>query len=68
VTWWVDVSYECHNDMHGQSGGLATLGKGAFYATSKKQKLNARSSKESELVAVHDAMPQIAWTMNFLLE
>jgi hypothetical protein len=53
--------------MRSQSGGLVSLGKGAFYATSLKQKLNNRSSTEAELVAVHDVIPHILWTRNFLL-
>jgi hypothetical protein len=53
--------------MQIQSGGLASLGKGAFNATSLKQKLNTRSSTEAELVAVHDVIPHILWTRNFLL-
>jgi hypothetical protein len=32
----VDASYVCHEDMRGQLGGLATLGKGAVYVTSMK--------------------------------
>jgi len=67
VEWWVDASYACHWNMRSQSGGLATLGKGAFYTTSIKQKLNTRSSTEAELVAVHDVIPHILWTRNFLL-
>jgi hypothetical protein len=67
VEWWVDASYACHWNMRSQSGGLASLGKGAFYATSLKQKLNTRSSTEAELVAVHDMIPHILWTRKFLL-
>jgi hypothetical protein len=53
--------------MRSQSGGLASLGKGAFNATSLKQKLNTRSSNEAELAAVHDVIPHKLWTGNFLL-
>jgi hypothetical protein len=59
MMWWVDASYTCHDDMCGQSGGMVSLGKGAIYATSVKQKLNTRSSTEAELVAVYDVMPQM---------
>ena len=37
-------------------------------STSKKQRLNTKSSTEAELVAVDDMMAQIIWTRNFLLE
>jgi hypothetical protein len=67
VEWWVDASYACHWNMRSQSGCLESLGKGAFYATSLKQKLNTRSSTEAELVAVHNVIPHIVWTRKFLL-
>lgn len=66
VQWWVDASYGVHADMRGQTGGLMSLGKGAIYATSTKQKLNTRSSTESELVGMHDVLPQVLWTRLFL--
>jgi len=44
-----------------------SLGKGAAYSTSCKQKLNTKSSTEAELVAIDDVMGQILWTCNFLI-
>ena len=44
-----------------------SLGKGAAYSTSCKQKLNTKSSTEAELVVIDDAMGQIMWTKNFLI-
>ena len=35
-------------------------------SSSTKQKLNTRSSTETELVAVHDRLPDIIWTRYFL--
>jgi hypothetical protein len=66
--WWVDASYACHDDMCGKSGGMVSLGKGAIYATSVKQKLNTRSLTEAELVAVYDVMPQMIWMRNFMIQ
>mmetsp|Transcript_11188 Transcript_11188/g.23594 ORF Transcript_11188/g.23594 Transcript_11188/m.23594 type:complete len:249 (+) Transcript_11188:341-1087(+) len=43
-----------------------TLGKGMPLTMSKKQKINGKSSTESELIAVDDALPQILWTRYFL--
>ena len=43
-----------------------SLGKGAAYSTSCKQKLNTKSSTEAETVAIDDAMAQVLWTRNFL--
>jgi hypothetical protein len=45
---------------------MMTLGKGATYGASTKQKLNTKSSTEAELVGVNDVMPQILWTHYFL--
>ena len=43
-----------------------SLGKGAIYSTSTRQKLVTKSSTEGELVGVADVMPQILWTRYFL--
>ena len=64
--WWIDASYAIHSDMKGHTGGMMSLGQGAIYVKSVKQKLNTRSSTESELVGVHDVLPQIMWTRQFL--
>jgi len=45
---------------------VLTLGEGAVYGSSTKQKLNTRSSTEAELVGVNDALPQVLWTRQFL--
>ena len=66
IKWWVDASYGTHPDMRSHTGGVMSLGKGAIYSTSTRQKLNTRSSTEGELVAVHDVLPQIIWTRYFL--
>jgi hypothetical protein len=59
VELWVDASYACHWNMRIQTGGLASLARGAFYGTSLKQKLNTRNSTEVEFVAIHDLIPHI---------
>ncbi len=43
------------------------MGRGFPITASTKQKLNTRSSTESELVGVDDMMPIIIWTHYFLL-
>ena len=67
IKWWADASFACHPDMRSHTGGLMSLGKGAAYTTSVRQKLNTRSSTEAELVAVNDVLPQILWTRNFMM-
>lgn len=43
-----------------------SLGKGAVYSSSMRQRINTRSSTEAELVGTNDFMPQILWTRYFL--
>jgi hypothetical protein len=64
--WWIDASFAVHPDMRGHTGGVLSLGKGATYTASRGQKINTRSSTESELVGVYDILPQVLWTRNFL--
>jgi hypothetical protein len=66
LKWHVDGSYTVHPNMRGHTGGEPTMGQGCPISTSTKQKLNTRSSTESELVAVDDLMPSILWTQQFL--
>jgi hypothetical protein len=66
--WWVDASHAVHDDCKGQSGAMVSFGKGMPISFSQKQKLNTRSSTESEIVGVDDAMPSITWTRYFLQE
>ena len=66
IRWWVDASYAVHPDMKGHTGGTMSMGKGSIYSVATGQKLVARSSTESELIGVHDVMPQIIWTSYFL--
>jgi hypothetical protein len=49
MKWWIDASFGVHSDMRSHTGGVLTLGKGAAYATSTKQKLTSKSSTEDDL-------------------
>jgi hypothetical protein len=66
MEWWVDGSHAEHENMRGQTGAAGSLGRGSIMSTSVKQKLNTRSSTETEIVAVDDMMPKILWTNYFL--
>jgi hypothetical protein len=66
IKWWIDASYAVQPDMKSHTGGMMSLGRGANYSTSNKQKINVRSSTEAELVGVNDCMPQCLWTRYFL--
>jgi len=64
--WWVDSLYTVHPDMRSHSSIIMTLGKGAMYSISCKQKLYTKSSTEAELVGIDDTMGQVLWTRHFL--
>ena len=66
LKWWVDGSFAVHPEMRGHTGGGLSFGHGFPIVTSTKQKLNTRSSTESELVGVDDCMPAICWTRYFV--
>ena len=67
IKWHVDASHAVHEDCRGQTGAVVTLVKSTICNTSTKQKLNTRSSAETELVGSDDTMPQLLW-MNCFLE
>ena len=66
--WDVDASHTVHDDCRGQTGAGCTFGRGAAMIFARKHKVNTRSSTESEIVGVDDAMPNILWCLYFLQE
>jgi hypothetical protein len=66
IKWWVDTSLVTHDNSRGHTGATMSLGKGSVIGMSKKQKINTRSSTESELVGADDAISQMIWTQYFL--
>jgi hypothetical protein len=66
LKWWVDASFAVHPNMRGHSGGGLLLGRGFPIVSSTKQKLNTRSSTETEIVGADDFMPAIFWTGYFI--
>ncbi len=66
IKWWADGAFAGLKDFTSQSGGTMSMGKGSVYSSSIKQKLNTKSSTESELVAADNNMPQLLWTKYFL--
>jgi hypothetical protein len=63
---WVDASYAIHHDMRGHTGGVISMGHGVFHSKSSKQKLNTKSSTESEVVGASDYIPRTLWAKRFL--
>ena len=69
VYTWVDASYGVHDiDMRSHTGGCMSLGTGMIHQKSSKQKINTKSSTESELVATSEYVPYNVWLRNFLEE
>ena len=66
LKWYVDASFAVHPNLRGHSGGGLSLGRGFPIMNSTKQKLNTRSSTESEVVGADDFMPAICWTRYFM--
>ena len=66
VRWWADASFATHADMKGHTGGVMSMGKGAVISVSRKQRLNSRSSTETELIGADDMMPVLLWSINFI--
>ena len=63
---WVDAAYACHPDMRSHTGGVISFGKGVYTQKSSKQKLNTKSSTESEVVGASDYIPWAVWTGWFM--
>ena len=45
---------------------MMAMGKGAIISNLNKQKLNVGSSREGELVAAHDQIPDVMHTLYFI--
>ena len=65
MTWNIDVSYAVHPDCKSHTGAACSLGHGTFIPISSKQELLTKSSTESDLVAVDDAMIFLMWAKHF---
>jgi hypothetical protein len=66
MKWRVNASFVVHPNMRDHSGGGLSLGRGFQIVSSTKQKLNTRSSTETEIVGAGDFMPAICWTIYFM--
>ena len=63
---WIDAFYAVHRDMRGHTGGIISMGTEAMIHNCSKQKLNTKSSTESEVVGVSDFLPYTIWASYFL--
>ena len=61
IKWYVDASFAVHADFKSHTGAVMTMGNGTIQSISKKQKLNTKSSTESEIAGVSDFIPWTVW-------
>ena len=66
IIWYIDASFQTHDDTHGHTGSILTFGGGATTSSSTKQKLPSKSSTESELIGLYDKCSDVLWTRHFL--
>ena len=66
MKWYVDASYASHADMRGHTGACVSVGKGTLSCYSRNQKVNTRSSMESELVSVDNMIGTEMWMKQFI--
>ena len=66
IQTWIDASYAIHRDMRGHTGGVISFGTGAAIHNCSKQKINTKSSTESEVVRVSDFLSRTMWASYFL--
>jgi hypothetical protein len=66
LTWYIDAAFAVHANMKSHTDAVFTMGKGAIIGSSTKQKVNSRSSTESELIGVDDKIAKVLWTKRFL--
>jgi len=66
INSYIDASFACHKDGKSHTGEMITLGGGAVFCRSSKQKLVTKSSTEAELVGLSDGLSHVLWTKNFL--
>ena len=62
---WVDASHAVHMNMRGHTGGIISMGKGMLHCKASGQKINTRSTTESELIGVSEYLPYNIWYILF---
>ena len=63
---WIDAACAVHPNMCSHAGGCASFGLGITHSRSTKQKLNAKSSAESELVGLSEYSPFNTHLLHFM--
>ena len=63
---WIDASHAVHESMRGHTGGTMSMGRGTIHSKSSKQRLDTKSTTESEVVGMSEYLPYDIWQLNFL--
>jgi hypothetical protein len=63
---WVDASHAIHENMRGHTGGCMSTGVGVIHGKASKQKMNTKSTTESEVVGVSEYIPYKIQMINIL--
>ena len=66
IKWWVDASFAADPDCKDHTGAMMYIGSGSIMELSRKQKINGRSSMESDIVGAYYALPQCLWSRYFI--
>ncbi|KAL7577140.1 hypothetical protein ACA910_019742 [Epithemia clementina (nom. ined.)] len=66
LDWHVDAAFAVHPDFKSHTGSILALEKGSIGGTSKKQKVNTRSSTEAEIIGTDDTISQVLWSRLFM--
>ena len=66
VHWNLDALDNTHVDCKGHTGDAMTMGKGATISKSSKQKINTKSSAETEIVGADDMLSTALWSKYFI--
>jgi hypothetical protein len=63
----IDSAHAVHEkDMRGHTGSITTMGTGVLDSKSSKQKMNTRSSTETEFVGTSEALPKTIFRCHFM--
>ena len=65
---WVDALHALHENIRGKTGGTMFMGTGTVHSKSSKQKLNTKSTTESEVIGVSEYLLYDISQMNFSKE
>ena len=62
---WIDAAHAVHSNMCSHTGGAISMGYGVLHTKSSKQKINTKSSTESEVVGTSEYIPYKIWLLMF---